>query len=117
MLFLYSALADMRITPTPRNFSVFVEGQNAGKLHPATFPDATPPLTRGGWEGSSFLCKNTLFLLFSANPMPFFLLFISFSLCFMFKTTSGYPFDAHFFSVNYRQLAVNFIENMVFLFF
>jgi hypothetical protein len=72
--------------------------------------------SEASWEGSFFLCKNTLFLLFSANPMPFFLLFISFSLCFMLKTTSGYPFDAHFFSVNYRQLAVNFIVNMFFLF-
>jgi hypothetical protein len=67
-------------------------------------------------RGLYFLCKNTLFLLFSANPMPFLLLFISFSLCFMLKTTSGYPFDAHFLSVNYRQLAVNFIVNMFFLF-
>ena len=72
--------------------------------------------SEASWEGSFFVCKNTLFLLFHASPMPFFLLFISFSLCFMLKTTSGYPFDAHFFSVNYRQLAVNFIVNMFFLF-
>jgi hypothetical protein len=73
--------------------------------------------SEASWEGSFFLCKNTLFLLFSANPMPFFLLFISFSLCFMLKTTSGYPFDAHFLSVNYRQLAVNYYRKYVFSFF